>query len=452
MPHEVIMPALGMAQQSGQLVAWLKEPGDAVKAGDPLMEVETDKATMEVEAQADGFLGGLRAMAGDDVPVGAVVAVIAESKEAAEAEAGGDVAQESPAPEATPKTATEAATNDALPEGAEVIMPALGMAQETGQITTWLKAPGEAVGADDILFEVATDKSAVEVPAGASGYLAAILAEPGEEVPVGAPIAIISTEAPGTPVRRSHAQKPAAPKPAKSEAPATKPTPEKEAAPKSEPAKPSAKPAAAPAPSGRILASPKTKRLAREQGLDLARLAEAGIAQPYHVSDLETLRALPAPQAATATAPTAQALHLSAEVSAKGFAAFCDWIAAETGEAPDPGALLVGLAAGAALSGPVAVSRHGRSRCFADPALHPLGQAPEAEEDATPALLIRDLRGSALQRISLGAEAQPVLTLTGSDPLTLTLEADPGQLAPDAALDLITGFAARLDEPLRHLL
>ncbi|MPQ95747.1 biotin/lipoyl-containing protein [Thioclava sp. JE_KL1] len=452
MPHEVIMPALGMAQQSGQLVAWLKAPGDAVKAGDPLMEVETDKATMEVEAQADGFLGGLRAMAGDDVPVGAVVAVIAESKEAAEAEAGGDVAQDAPAPEATPETATEAATDDALPEGAEVIMPALGMAQETGQITTWLKEPGEAVGADDILFEVETDKSAVEVPAGASGYLAAILAEPGEEVPVGAPIAIISTEAPANPVRRSHAQKPAAPEPAKAEAPVTKPTPEKEAAPKPEPAKPSAKPAAAPAPGGRILASPKAKRLAREQGLDLARLAEAGIAQPYHVSDLETLRTLPAPQAAATTAPTAQALHLSAEVSAEGFAAFCDWIAAETGEPPDPGALLVGLAAGAALSGPVAVSRHGRSRCFADPGRHPLGQAPEAEEDATPALLIRDLRGSALQRISLGAEAQPVLTLTGSDPLTLTLEADPGQLAPDAALDLITGFAARLDKPLRHLL
>ncbi len=451
MPHEVIMPALGMAQQSGQLVAWLKAPGDAVKAGEPLMEVETDKATMEVEAQADGYLGGLRAKAGDDVPVGAVVAVIAESKEAAEAEAGGD-AQDAPAPEATPKTATEVATNDALPEGAEVIMPALGMAQETGQITTWLKEPGDAVGADDILFEVETDKSAVEVPAGASGYLAAILAEPGEEVPVGAPIAIIATEAPANPVRRSHAQKSVAPKPAKTEAPATKPTPEKGTEPKPAAAKPSAKPTAAPAPGGRILASPKAKRLAREQGLDLARLAEAGIARPYHVSDLETLRALPAPQTAAAPSPTAQALHLSAEVSAKGFAAFCDWIAEETGETPDPGALLAGLAASATLSGPVAVSRHGRSRCFADPGRHPLGQAPEAEEDATPALLIRDLRGSALQRISLGAEAQPVLTLTGSDPLTLTLEADPGQLAPEAALDLITGFAARLDEPLRHLL
>ena len=51
MPHDVIMPALGMAQDSGILVSWLKQPGDAIAVGDALFEVETDKATMEVEAQ-----------------------------------------------------------------------------------------------------------------------------------------------------------------------------------------------------------------------------------------------------------------------------------------------------------------------------------------------------------------------------------------------------------------
>ncbi|MEK9531882.1 MAG: biotin/lipoyl-containing protein, partial [Alphaproteobacteria bacterium] len=50
MAHEIIMPALGMAQETGRLVAWLKNEGDAVSKGDPLMEVETDKSTMEVEA------------------------------------------------------------------------------------------------------------------------------------------------------------------------------------------------------------------------------------------------------------------------------------------------------------------------------------------------------------------------------------------------------------------
>ena len=68
-PHDVIMPALGMAQETGKIVAWQKSEGDAVKTGDVLFEVETDKATMEVEAQADGFLNGVRTGAGEDVPV-----------------------------------------------------------------------------------------------------------------------------------------------------------------------------------------------------------------------------------------------------------------------------------------------------------------------------------------------------------------------------------------------
>jgi len=79
MPREVIMPALGMAQTTGLIVAWLKKPGEAVKKGDALMEVETDKAVMEVEAQADGFLTDVRVAAGDAAPVGDVVALISDS-------------------------------------------------------------------------------------------------------------------------------------------------------------------------------------------------------------------------------------------------------------------------------------------------------------------------------------------------------------------------------------
>ncbi|MEY8100124.1 biotin/lipoyl-containing protein, partial [Falsihalocynthiibacter sp. S25ZX9] len=59
MAHEVIMPALGMAQETGKIVSWQKQAGDAVKIGDVLMEVETDKAVMDVEALADGYLGSV---------------------------------------------------------------------------------------------------------------------------------------------------------------------------------------------------------------------------------------------------------------------------------------------------------------------------------------------------------------------------------------------------------
>src|SRR5581483_8021195 len=76
MPADVIMPALGMAQETGKILRWLKADGDAVAKGEQLMEVETDKVTVEIEAPADGTLAGVRAQEGDDVPVGEVVAVV----------------------------------------------------------------------------------------------------------------------------------------------------------------------------------------------------------------------------------------------------------------------------------------------------------------------------------------------------------------------------------------
>ena len=76
MATNVIMPALGMAQEKGRLIRWLVEPGAAVNKGDPLMEVETDKATVEIEATASGILTHVTAAAGDEVPVTQVIAVI----------------------------------------------------------------------------------------------------------------------------------------------------------------------------------------------------------------------------------------------------------------------------------------------------------------------------------------------------------------------------------------
>src|SRR5512132_4358357 len=76
MATSVIMPALGMAQESGVLVNWLKTEGEPVAKGEPLMEIETDKATVEIEAPASGFLGGITAKKGDVVPVGETIAWI----------------------------------------------------------------------------------------------------------------------------------------------------------------------------------------------------------------------------------------------------------------------------------------------------------------------------------------------------------------------------------------
>src|SRR5574341_1868030 len=76
MATSVIMPALEMAQESGVLVSWLKHDGETVTKGEPLMEIETDKVTVEIEAPASGTLGGILAHEGEVVPVGQTIAWI----------------------------------------------------------------------------------------------------------------------------------------------------------------------------------------------------------------------------------------------------------------------------------------------------------------------------------------------------------------------------------------
>jgi len=85
-PADVIMPMLGMAQETGKVLRWLKQDGDTVTKGEPLLEVETDKVTVEIESPADGTLAGVRVSEGTDVPVGEVIALVLAEGEAAPAE------------------------------------------------------------------------------------------------------------------------------------------------------------------------------------------------------------------------------------------------------------------------------------------------------------------------------------------------------------------------------
>lgn len=82
MPISVVMPALEMAQESGKLLSWLKKEGDRVTKGEPLLEVETDKAVMEIEASGDGVLTGISAQPGTEIPVGKTIAWIVQPGEA----------------------------------------------------------------------------------------------------------------------------------------------------------------------------------------------------------------------------------------------------------------------------------------------------------------------------------------------------------------------------------
>ncbi|GAC1456755.1 MAG: dihydrolipoamide acetyltransferase family protein [Ktedonobacteraceae bacterium] len=81
MAIDVILPALGMSQDTGRIVQWLKAEGEQVLKGEPLVEIETDKATVEIEAPADGTLARISASAGDDIPVGHAIALILAADE-----------------------------------------------------------------------------------------------------------------------------------------------------------------------------------------------------------------------------------------------------------------------------------------------------------------------------------------------------------------------------------
>jgi pyruvate dehydrogenase E2 component (dihydrolipoamide acetyltransferase) len=86
MAFSVVMPALEMAQETGKLIAWRKKEGDRVTKGEPLLEIETDKAVVEVEAPADGILAGIKAVEGADIPVGQTIAWIVAPGETPPAE------------------------------------------------------------------------------------------------------------------------------------------------------------------------------------------------------------------------------------------------------------------------------------------------------------------------------------------------------------------------------
>ncbi len=142
MAVSVVMPALEMAQETGKIISWLKQEGDSITKGEPLLEIETDKIVVEIEAPADGVLAGVKAREGAEVPVGQTIAWIVAVGEAvpAESEVTAPAARTMtekprPAPAAAPAAAAVAAPAAAGPSpsgGARISPKARRIAQERG--------------------------------------------------------------------------------------------------------------------------------------------------------------------------------------------------------------------------------------------------------------------------------------------------------------------------------
>lgn len=339
-----------------------------------------------------------------------------------------------------------------------VIMPALGMTQVTGLIVAWHKQAGDPVKADDILLEVETDKTTMEVEAGHDGFVSAIHAEAGAEIPVGDVIAVLSETEP------SGIAAPAAPRPEE-----TQPVPEPQSAPALEPATQTEPktPRAAPSPStpplpldGRILASPKAKRLARERGLDLGLLAVHGVPQPYHVADLEVLAALPVAQA------QAQRSHLATLAKESAFADFMDWLSTETDSAVDRPTVLAAFAAAShrAATGSTnsditirteTLASNGGGVTFRNPDQSGLAEIEATDTQAAPDVVVRDLTATRMTAMRLGDDVAPVLTVarsTAAETYEITLDFVAPVLPAADAVALIEGFTQRVETPLHQLL
>src|SRR5690348_5666398 len=178
MAFSVVMPALEMAQETGKLVAWLKKEGESVAKGQPLLEIETDKAVMEIEAPADGVLAGVKAAEGDVVPVGQTIAwIVAPGEvppvEAAPAETGRRMSAAA-ASAASPTTA--AAPAAAAVTGTPRISPkARRLAKEQGVDISKLRGsgPGGEILASDVLA-AAQAPTAPATPAAPAGDLEAL--------------------------------------------------------------------------------------------------------------------------------------------------------------------------------------------------------------------------------------------------------------------------------------
>ena len=156
MAVSVVMPALEMAQETGKLVSWKKKEGEQVKKGEMLLEVETDKAVVEIEASGDGVLSGVTAKEGDVVPVGHTIAWLLKPGEAVPT--GGGQMQSGRKMDAVPAAAAAAAAAPAAAEpasaaGARISPKARRLAREHGVDITKLRGSGAGgeILADDIL-------------------------------------------------------------------------------------------------------------------------------------------------------------------------------------------------------------------------------------------------------------------------------------------------------------
>ena len=300
MAEVILMPRLSDTMTEGVIAAWHKKVGDPVKKGELLAEVETDKATMELESYKDGTLLHIGSAKGGKLQVNDLLAIIgAPGEDISSLISGSAAAAVTAATAPAPAAKTEAAAAKTVsPADLEevVLMPRLSDTMEAGVIAAWHKKVGDAVKKGEVLAEIETDKATMELESYKNGTLLYIGAEKGEKIPVNALLCIIGEKGKVDVDVVVAAVKAGGSATTTTTAPA--PTVET-AAPTTVAA--TAEPVAS--SNGRVKASPLAKKLAKEKGIDISHITGSGDGGRIIKADIDHYQpAAPAASAALSTA------------------------------------------------------------------------------------------------------------------------------------------------------
>lgn len=340
MAEAILMPRLSDTMTEGVIAAWHKNIGDTVKKGDLLAEVETDKATMELESYQDGVLLYIGTPVGGKLQVNDLLAIFGKAGEDVSAliaqhqQGGAPAAQpaQQPAAEQKPAEQPQAAAQPApqsasapaggQPEGMDgvVLMPRLSDTMTEGVIAGWHKNIGDAVKKGEVLADIETDKATMELESYKDGILLYQGAKAGDKIQVNDLLCIIGKQGQNVDAILAAVKGGVQPAPAAEQKPADQPQQAPAPAAAQQPASNNNTPQAQPevVNEGRIFASPLAKKMASDKGIDLRYVKGTGDNGRITKTDIDNYK----PAAAAASAPAAQPAKTTAPSAPQGVVSF----------------------------------------------------------------------------------------------------------------------------------
>ncbi|MCK5278003.1 MAG: pyruvate dehydrogenase complex dihydrolipoamide acetyltransferase [Cyclobacteriaceae bacterium] len=299
MAEVIRMPKMSDTMEEGVIASWLVKVGDTVKSGDILAEVETDKATMELESYEDGTILHLGVKEKVAVKIDGVLAIIGEKGEnihdlLKSSEASADIPKEETQPVVEESTPSEAIDTSNI-NAALVTMPKMSDTMTEGVLANWLKKVGDDVKSGDILAEIETDKATMELEAYEDGKLLYIGIEAGSTAPIDGIIAVIGEEGADfqTLIAAHNSGKQQEPESKSTETPKAK-APETTKTEKKLTDTPVST-------NGRVKASPLAKRLAKDLGYDINKIPGTGEGGRIIKRDVESFSPVESVPAITAS-------------------------------------------------------------------------------------------------------------------------------------------------------